>query len=257
MELDKQDLQWIVRCLPKDVRKLLKSHLPRLTVAGGFIRALIAREKPSDVDIFAPSVEAATTGAEMLAPQGEVYDIKNHRSKESEWTGKIIKTKNALTIPRDDITVQFITRWTFDKVEDLLASFDFTIAAAAVWCDADGWHSQCDDKFYIDLAARRLVYRSPQRNEDAGGSMLRVLKFYQRGYRMPLESLAAVTGRLVRGVDWGRIHACPADEQEAQLAKVLTGLLVAVDPNTVNPLGRLMDDEDMQTDPVGEDTQLA
>jgi len=247
MELDKQDLQWIVRCLPKDVRKLLKSHLPRLTVAGGFIRALIAREKPSDVDIFAPSVEAATAAAKVLAPDWVVSLVPSI----------VIKTKNALTIPRDDITVQFITRWTFDKVEDLLASFDFTIAAAAVWCDADGWHSQCDDKFYIDLAARRLVYRSPQRNEDAGGSMLRVLKFYQRGYRMPLESLAAVTGRLVRGVDWGRIHACPADEQEAQLAKVLTGLLVAVDPNTVNPLGRLMDDEDMQTDPVGEDTQLA
>ena len=43
----------------------------------------------------------------------------------------------------------------------------------------------CNIRFYPDLAARRLVYTSPLRNEDAGGSILRVLKFYQRGYRIP------------------------------------------------------------------------
>lgn len=250
MVLDEMDLQWCVRCLPKDVRKLLRTHLPHPIIAGGYIRALVAGEKPSDIDIFMPSQnEAEVAVLKLLAlPPGSVLPKS------------VIKTKNSLTIPRKDITVQFITRWTFEEPEPLIQSFDFTIAAAALWCEAAGWKSLCDDRFYMDLAAKRMVYRSPARNEDAGGSMLRVLKFYQRGYRIPLPSLGAVISRLMKGVKWEDIHAHPENEQEAQLAKVFTGLLVEVDPNTFNPFGRIVDDEDLITElrlDVKEDTDLA
>ena len=86
-----------------------------------------------------------------------------------------------------------------------------------------------DDRFYADLAAKRLIYRSPLRNEDAGGSLLRVLKFYQRGYRIPLNSLGAVIARLVNAVDEEKIGAF-AGNHEQKLAKVLTALLHEVDP---------------------------
>ena len=36
------------------------------------------------------------------------------------------------------------------------------------------------DEFYPDLAARRLVYTAPVRDEEAGGSLLRVRKFIER-----------------------------------------------------------------------------
>ena len=238
MQLDEMDLQWCVRCLPKDVRNLMRTHLPRLVVAGGYIRALIAGEKPSDIDIFVPSPEVAKTAALKLLGLEPGNDLPK----------TVVKTANALTIPRKDITVQFITRWTFDDVGAVIQSFDFTIAAAALWCDASGWHSLCNDRFYMDLAAKRLVYRSPARNEDAGGSMLRVLKFYQRGYRIPLPSMGAVIARLMKGVKWEAIHTHPENEQEMQLAKVLTGLLVQVDPNTFNPLGRIIDADDEAID---------
>jgi hypothetical protein len=63
----------------------------------------------------------------------------------------------------------------------------------------------------------------------AGGSILRVLKFYQRGYRIPLDSLGAVIARLMKPVDFDKIIG--RTDQEDQLAKVLTGLLREVDPN--------------------------
>ena len=77
------------------------------------------------------------------------------------------------------------------------------------------------------MAAKRLVYLSPVRSEDAGGSILRVLKFYKRGYNIPLDSLAAVIGRLNSGVDHRATHGDPA-----QYEKVILGLLREVDPNT-------------------------
>jgi len=125
------------------------------------------------------------------------------------------------------IPIQFIHRWTFDAPEKVIASFDFTIASAALWyekriTDKGRWVSLCDDSFYADLAAKRLIYRSPVRVEDAGGSMLRVLKFYQRGYRMPLDSLGAVMGADVQGAF---DHTKSDLSDEGQVAKVLTGLL--------------------------------
>ena len=63
--------------------------------------------------------------------------------------------------------------------------------------------------------------------------MLRVLKFYQRGYRIPLDSLGAVIARLCQAVNWGKIET--HGNTEAQLGKVLTGLLREVDPN-IDPL---------------------
>src|SRR5205823_1616619 len=72
----------------------------------------------------------------------------------------------------------------------------------------------------------RLVYRRPKRNEDAGGSMLRVLKYYAKGYRIPLDSMGAVIARMMMGVEWDKIR-----NSEDQLAEIVTGLLREVDPS--------------------------
>lgn len=217
-----EDVSWIVRRLPRTVADVLKANAGRLFLAGGFIRSCIANETVSDVDLFAPSVEDAKAIANAFAA--------------SRGT-KVTATDNACTVKVGELPVQFIHRWTFSDPLSCVASFDFTIASAAVWYTSDGdrWQSCCDDRFYADLAARRLVYRSPIRNEDAGGSLLRLLKFYQRGYRVTLPSLGAVVARLAMGFDLGRLHATGVTgiELERQLAKVATGLLIEVDPNAI------------------------
>ena len=69
------------------------------------------------------------------------------------------------------------------------------------------FRSLCSGTFYQDLAAKRLRYTRPARNEDAGGSLLRVLKYYQKGYRIPLESFAGVLTRLISALDPTRLAA--------------------------------------------------
>jgi hypothetical protein len=159
------------------------------------------------MDLFCPTPELSLQFATELAKGSKIHT-----------------TQNAHTVPRKrGIAIQFIHRWSYDAVSDLLQSFDFTIACGAFWY-YDGWRSLCHDRFYQDLAAKRLIYTSPKRNEDAGGSMLRVLKFYQRGYRIPLDSMGAVIARLIGGVrDIG-------GTTEDYRAHVITGLLREVDP---------------------------
>lgn len=225
------DLYWCRACLPKALREMMLTWGPRCVVAGGFIRSCITHEPVSDVDVFSQSMEEARFMAEKLAA-----DLKK----------RLHITPNALTVCCRP-SIQFITRWTYPTPAQHLEAFDFTIARAALWYEHTDnteppWlpakkgialRSLCDERFYPDLAARRLVYCNPVREEEAGGSMLRVLKYYQRGYRIPLDSLGAIIGRLLKGVEeinYKKRQTMDRAAWAAQMGHVFTGLLREVDP---------------------------
>jgi len=234
-QLNNRDLNRVLRNLPKDVRDMLKEN-PGMLVGGGFIRAIVCGEKPSDIDCFGSSQEQLKAAALKL--------------QLGRYCSKLHETKNAIRIfapPR--FPVQFITRWLFSKPEDALASFDFTIAMSLIWWDADkdniggvelpdtlgpskGWCSATHPDFYADLAAKRLVYTHPQRNEDAGGSLMRVRKFLERGYNIQAQSLAGAVARLVLGVSEDRLKGALHEDEsyEKTWTRVLTALLREVDP---------------------------
>ena len=216
--LNKHDLQWALQLAPKQVLEAMKSAPCRVFVAGGFIRSSVCREPVNDIDMFVSTEADAGALAMNLAEN----DPK-----------RIYRTDNALTVKGYRIPIQIIHRWLFETPERCAQSFDFTIAMSSVWWSGEAWESLCHPDFYSDLAAKRLVYTSPDRNEDAGGSLLRVLKFYQRGYRIPLGSMGAVIARLLRGVDeinWEKRNTMDTQAWELQMGHVLTGLLREVDP---------------------------
>lgn len=209
IELVQEDLNWCIRRLPNMVLEILRENPGTVFVSGGFIRSCVSGEDVNDIDIFSLSKEKS----ELLARR--ISDEKH----------AIIATENAFTVLGYKYTLQFIHRWSFQSPVECVESFDFTIARAAIWDDGKEYKSIIDDRFYIDLASKRLVYCQPKRNEDAGGSMLRLFKFYQRGYRAPLTTMGAVTARLIQGLqDRG-------EWTEENNAKVVTGLLREVDPD--------------------------
>lgn len=227
-ELNPHDLNWAVRLLPVRLRNQMIKYGPRLVLGGGYIRSTVSGEKPNDLDLFTQTPEDAKLFAKELADEAK---------KKPYETGNALSVKLS---PRH--FVQYIHRWSFPTPQYLIESFDFTIACSALWFESGKWTSLIDDEFYADLAAKRLVYRSPLRNEDSGGSLLRVLKFYQRGFRIPLDSLGAVLARLVDGVDLRgisttkdngenfRFESIIGDTTEKRWASVITGLLREVDP---------------------------
>lgn len=224
--LTQNDLSYVVRRLPRDVRDLLKQHEGRLFVGGGFVRATIAGETPSDVDLFGGSKETLNSIADALsAARG---DTKIHR------------TKNAITLlTRDRLPIQFITRWLFADAAALVASFDFTVCQAAIGFRDGRFYSEASEAFYVDLAARRLVYTSPRRDEEAGGSLMRVLKYVKRGYSIQAGALGAVIARLAV-----KLRESHLTETEEGTAQVLTGLLREVDPLLVVDGLDLVEDEE-------------
>lgn len=214
MELTQEDLRFVVTRLPRDIRKLAQER--GLFIAGGFIRETIAGNKAHDVDLFGPTKEALDLAAELIAAKRDA---------------RIYRTDNAITVLTGNrMPIQFITRWLYDDAQKLLAEFDFTVCQAVIWFDKeDGlWKSAISDGFYPDLAARRLVYTYPQREEDAGGSMLRVRKFLQRGYTIQAPSLGGVIARIARAVRWEQIG-----DDEHKAGRVIAGLLREVDPLTI------------------------
>lgn len=228
MQLNKYDLHWCVRRLPHALRETLKEE--NIVVAGGYIRACILNEPINDVDVFIRSKEEGSRIAMVM-----VGDDKK----------RLITTDNAITIKGMKYPVQFITRWTYDNPQDILKSFDFSICQAAFWWekhpdiltapedDVPGkWCSTVSESFYQDLAAKRLIYLQPSREEEPGGSMLRVLKYYQKGYRITIDSFAAVMARLANGVNFGGMMVQEEGKLDVpQFHKVIRGLLHEVDPN--------------------------
>lgn len=224
--LTPDDTARIIRMMPKDIKNLLMQGENFL--AGGAIRSIIAGEAISDWDLFGSSVGDMRASANLMAAQRG---------------GRLHTSPNAFTIlapPR--IPVQFITRWLFSDVESLLQSFDYSISRSVIYFRPDPgvWESCCDPMFYRDLAAKRLRYMSPDRNEDAGGSMLRAQKFMHRGYHISPEDLGKVMARMT-----SRMEPNDLTTDEAGQARVLTGMLRHVDPLTV------IDGFEMPEDEVG------
>ena len=208
--LTNTDLQFVVARTPKDVREAMKI-LP-LFLGGGFIRETIGGGEVKDIDMFGTSKEALNVIAATISEKREGYSFA---------------TDNAITLlspPR--LPLQFITRWCYDDPVKVAESFDFTVCQAVIWYDQRKvrWQSAISEHFYADLAARRLVYTYPVREEEAGGSLMRVIKFARRGYNIQAPSIAGVVTRLIGAVDFTKATT------EFKIAEVLTGLLREVDP---------------------------
>ena len=247
MQLNKYDLNWCIRRLPYAVRSILKKE--PVIVAGGYIRACILNESINDIDLFVSDKEMARKYALKLVQRDEK---------------RLIVTDNAITVKGMKHPVQFITRWVYNKPEDILSSFDFTICQATFWWEGNKeaediptapknvhpgkWCSIVSDSFYQDLSAKRLVYTEPIREEEAGGSMLRVLKYYQHGYRITIDSFAGVIARLAGGVTFNAKDMIDRDGilDVPYFKKIIRGLLHEVDPN-IDP-DHIIEDANVEDD---------
>lgn len=215
----KQDIHRVLTRTPKDIREMLKEN-PSMCIGGGFIRAIISGETPNDIDIFGRSTVELQVAAKSLQEKREEFGE----------TIRGFSTGNAITIlTQGRMPIQFITRWVYPHPRDVLWSFDFTVCQAVIYYCADSktFKGLCAETFYQDLAAKRLVYTYPKRSEDAGGSLLRVIKYVRRGYNVQVDTLAGVCARLQSGIEYRDNEDYWNEEWRAG---IMTGLLREVDP---------------------------
>lgn len=179
-ELNTWTIRDVLKALPQAVISVMQNH--RVFLAGGFIRAIVAGEKPSDIDLWVSSREEADRVS--LALVRESSTAVRHESP------------NSFTIIGLGRPIQVIHRWCFEGADAILDSFDYTIAQAVIyWEPYSDWYGWCGPRFYDDVKDKQLTYLAPARQEEVCGSLFRLFKFYKRGYNVSLETLAAVMAR--------------------------------------------------------------
>lgn len=204
--LEYEDVRRCLLKIPSQVREAMNESV---FLAGGFIRAVISGEPVNDLDFHATGPARVDSFATSL--EG-VYKTLRQSTRNAH-------TVLALGMP----DIQVIQRWTFLSLEDCIRSFDYTIAQAGIVKTSAGWRGVCCDRFYRDVAAKRLVYTAPDRDEDAGGSLLRAFKFVKRGYYISPEDLSKVMARALRGL---RVDG----KAEADVSRLIAPVLREVDP---------------------------
>jgi hypothetical protein len=193
----------IVSALPEEVVAAFKTEGVRFWLAGGFIRAIVADEKPADVDLFVSSAEDAEKLVkffqglpEVLVPQSGNFTLNAYLGGNEKRRIEVSRSPNAITIRGLAKCVQIITRWKYKEASDIVRDFDFTLSGAALWWREGGpWETLCLPTFEDDVINRRLVYTQPQREEERAGSLIRLFKFYKKGYTPSLDTVAKVCAR--------------------------------------------------------------
>lgn len=184
--LNQSDVTRVIGRLPKETTDAWKDIYDPVSapvaLAGGFIRATIAGESTQDIDLFV----GGPNTAELLSRKIRDYAPAGSLSYD--------RSENAITLKGLKYVVQIIFKFPFDRVEQLLSGFDYSIAKAAIeWNKANRtWVSTTVDNYYCDLAAKRLTYSD---SPNPGGSVARLLKFTRLGYTIDQESLAKLLTR--------------------------------------------------------------
>lgn len=134
-------------------------------IAGGAITSVFTGQPINDVDFYFKSKE------DFIIAVGQAYD-------ERFWC--LAATDRAVTFANGDGIIQLMHFDFFSNANDVFDAFDFTVCMGAYDLDAKEFVFQ--DNFFKHAAQRHLNFHSGTRYPY--GSLLRVLKYQDRGYRI-------------------------------------------------------------------------
>jgi hypothetical protein len=193
MKLHNNFTQMVVAAMPSALRNALM--YTNACVAGGYVRDIISGKDPKDIDVFVQDEIVAKEVQDRLE-----WDLESARTKENKNSVTVDSYDPLVTMP----PIQIINRWYVWPPEELVKTFDWGICQAAVYYDGREWQGVCTQAFVDDLANETATYMAPDRDEDAGASVLRMVKLARKGYFVDEESIAGCVGRFV-----GKVYALP------------------------------------------------
>jgi len=158
-------------------------------IAGGFVRAYYAGERPKDMDIYFERSDSIETAKNYL--------------KECEWE-VVFETDRAITLNKNDRAIQLI-RVFVGGPESAVEHFDFTVCMVAVKLNVDTegkitGHIWMHEDFFEHLAGRVLVYTG---SSFPLASLKRAFKYVSRGYHICDENIIALAEDIAYTVNFG------------------------------------------------------
>lgn len=186
-ELDNTDIKKVIFSLPFKVRESIRRNPGKVVLAGGYIRSIVTREQPRDIDLFVNGEKDAKSICNSVK--------MSYKNKDKHLVVNLKGTE-----------VQVVWRYPFTTPIDVPDQFDYTIVKAGIWFgEGDkktpaGFRSACHPRFYQDLARKVLVYESAREVEQASG-FPRLLKYAAYGYDIEPKSLVSIVSKMVLNMD--------------------------------------------------------
>lgn len=159
------------------IRDLVGNDI-KFWIAGGAVTSAVTGSKINDYDVFSPTPNSLVA---LLKEKGATVTYENPHFVNFRIGGK---------------KVQVITRFEHQTMEHSVKEFDFTVVCGAY----DGETFVCHDRFWQDIATRRLVINTmpfPLK------TMERVAKYAQRGFApCPVGLLSIAKAIHALEIDW-------------------------------------------------------
>jgi hypothetical protein len=176
----------VLRAIPEKLRAVLESYGKKIAICGGFVRDVIARKEPSDLDIFCSDVETANSVTDALSRDGIDTVIRKQSSNTI--------LSNAYRCP-----IQVIKSNYHENAWEAIRTFDFTFNVAAVWFE-NCFHCHTHIWFYEHLASRSIV--PTHYDQDCGNLLARTLKFTAEGYVVSRSTLASILVKMYEQIQF-------------------------------------------------------
>jgi hypothetical protein len=171
---------------PQEQAVQIKKHMGELglMLSGGAINSIITGTKVNDLDFYIKTDSQVAAATRFFSQY----------FKEVPYV-----STNAITFKRKSTsspkrwTAQLITRFK-GSCEEILDTFDFTITQGLFDFDSDVF--VFGDRFFTDIAARKLVYLGKSRFPIC--AMYRTKKYQERGYTVPGSTIMHIALSIVR-----------------------------------------------------------
>jgi len=190
MELKKSDVKRIVERLPECLKLLMtdSAFIGKVSIAGGFIRSILANQDINDIDVFVSDLEVADKVCNFVMNNLAMNNLGNVRASYSE---------NACTLYNVGFPIQIITKWLYNTPQEVIDDFDFTICQAAIFYhEIDGFIGIC-----ASLYGKELIFAHPVREHNPMVTLFRYLKFAKLGYYIESDSFFSLIAKAIKSLN--------------------------------------------------------
>lgn len=192
-EMRKWQTAAVVSFIPADVDKAMRAFGTNLVLAGGFVRDVLADERPQDIDLFASSLTFARQARDLIG--GKWFEV-GARCDERGGFGKL--------------KVQVISTRVGQAVEELIDGFDFVCCQGAVYFNTaeQRYEGMMHEDMIDDAKRKKLELTENPKTSPPEHSLRRAFDFARRGYTIEPYHLAKLVQRVARVSDkrWEKIH---------------------------------------------------
>lgn len=157
-------------------------------IAGGFIRAYYAGERPSDMDVYFERESRFNTGRKLLKKNG--------------WVEAAVTDRAVTMLSSQGKAVQLIG-FIYGDRDTIIKEFDFTVCMVGMTLQKTDAGAKglvtMHKNFFEHLAGRILVYTG---SKMPLASMKRMVKYIKRGYHICDENLIKIAEDIAAAVDF-------------------------------------------------------